>query len=579
MSDIISMQQFLVGKRFHIPTYQRDYSWNLAQVDDLLSDIQEASADPSGHYLGTIVLVRNGNESNEVVDGQQRLSTLLMLIHALLQRLPESDSDRIANEAILLRRKDSLTLDFGRNMTFVIDLLAGGEPFPDSLGQRRLKEAYEYMAERSKTLFSQGGTVLVKDWLETIKRVAVISFEAESTGRAIRIFQTVNDRGVPLTAMDKAKALLIYYSSRHLQGKLDDKINEAFGRCFHAVESMRARTLEPGYRIDNIVRDTFNEDDVLRYHYLAYHHDLASNVSDYDGTVRTVYESFLKGTLKGLSPKAHDLERFISDYIADLSAFTESFLELVSATRTDVRLYRLFVVLGLAARLYPLTIRLHQRGLLKTQVLASGLDMLHCIEVCDVRIYKTRGTEPAKDIGLLSHKSRNASFHELTDGIRDFVERFMPDGMFATYLSQDMYHNGALVQMLLWHEESVTGRTCSQSDVLQMVMDQITREHIIAQSPNWAVSSQGFSDETDFINHLHLLGNLTLLTKSENSKCSNEPTATKMTDTRLYARSKYAQTRDLAHQFSLNPAAFDKASILSRTRELVSLIMSHWTIQ
>ena len=75
MSNIIDIQQFLVGKTFHIPSYQRDYAWATGQVDDLFCDVQEALETGSGHYFGTIVLAKNSGQSYEIVDGQQRLST------------------------------------------------------------------------------------------------------------------------------------------------------------------------------------------------------------------------------------------------------------------------------------------------------------------------------------------------------------------------------------------------------------------------------------------------------------------------------------------------------------------------
>lgn len=592
MSNVIDVQQFLVGKTFHIPPYQRDFAWTTSQVDDLLSDIQEALDTKSGHYLGTFVLAcnarngelsyevnaRNGDLSFEVVDGQQRLSTLSLVIQALLIELDPADPDRIASEAILLREGKSLKLHFGSNASFVNDLFSGNTPVPRSLGQRKLREAYVFTRERAMALTAQGGTGLVKQWLNTIKSLEIIQFVANNTGRAIRMFQTVNDRGIPLTAMDKAKALLVYYSNRYLSGTLDNDISTAFGDCFSAFDSLRELVTANGYRIDNIARDTFTEDDILRYHYLTYNFPSAVNAYDYDGTVRTVFEGFLKGTLKTLSQQPADLRSFIEDYIEDLRAFAVAFKQLIVSVKTDLRIYKLFVVLGLAARLYPLVVRLYQRGLLYAPVAGTKVDLLHCIEVCDVRVYKTRGTDPAKDIGDLSHRSRTASVQEIADGIRGFTLRFMPDGTFQTNLSQDMYHNRALSLFLLWYDEQVAGSPYTHPKVEKMVIDQITREHIIAQTPNWSVTSQGFINETDFDNHLHMLGNQTLLSRSENSKCQNEPTHTKITDPNLYERSVYAQTRQLAHQYRLGLGIFSKTDLLNRTRVLTVSIMKNWAI-
>ena len=58
MSTVIDAQQFLVGKTFRIPPYQRDYAWTTQQVEDLFDDVQEAIDSGTGHYLGTVVLTQ-----------------------------------------------------------------------------------------------------------------------------------------------------------------------------------------------------------------------------------------------------------------------------------------------------------------------------------------------------------------------------------------------------------------------------------------------------------------------------------------------------------------------------------------
>jgi uncharacterized protein with ParB-like and HNH nuclease domain len=578
MSNVIEIQAFLLGKTFNIPTYQRDYSWTTDQVDDLLTDVQEALEYKVRHYLGTLVLAEQGTNLYEIVDGQQRLSTLTLIIYALLTHLDFTDRDRISDEAILLRDGKRLRLDFGRNATFIEALFADAAPLPGSRGQRKLLDAFDFANERAKALVGKGGTGLIKQWLSTLKSLEIIQFIAADTGRAIRMFQTVNDRGVPLTAMDKAKALLVYYSNRHLGGSLDLAINNAFGDCFAVFDALRESAGDPAYRIANIARATFTEDDILRYHYLAYSYASAVNASDYDGTLRTVFDGFLKGTLKRLCLIPADLRDFIEDYISDLRQFAQAFRELIALTRTDDRIYRLFVVLALAARLYPLAIRLQQRDLLNVNLPGTSVDLLHCLEVCDVRVYKTRGTDPAKDVGELSHNSRTGAVDKIAEGLRSFTIGFMPNGLFQNYLSQDMYRNEALILFLIRYDETVAAAQYGHVQLVQMVTEQITREHIIAQTPNWAISSQGFSDEADFAAHLNMLGNLTLLSKSDNSRCLNQPTHTKMTDPRMYATSTFAATRQLAHQYGPKQGVFTKADILTRTDALRLFIMNSWAI-
>ena len=66
-----------------------------------------------------------------------------------------------------------------------------------------------------------------------------MEFIEDSEGDAIRIFQTVNDRGKLLSNMEKAKSLLIYFSNRYLNKKLDDKINDLFGEIFDIYDDIK----------------------------------------------------------------------------------------------------------------------------------------------------------------------------------------------------------------------------------------------------------------------------------------------------------------------------------------------------
>ncbi len=581
MSNIITVNKFLMDKMFSIPTYQRDYAWTITQVDDLMSDIHDALVEKSTHYLGTLVLACIRNQSFEIVDGQQRLSTLTLVIRALLNELDPNGRYRIVNEDNLLGAKPNLRLDFGKNQGFVDDMFSGKQAIPATLGQRKLLKAFNFATERARNLKrqDQDGERLVKEWIDTIKSLEIIEFVATDTGRAIRMFQTVNDRGVPLTYIDKAKALLVYFSNRYLNGKLDSKISDAFGQCFSAFDSLKEFVSKTGYRIDNIARDTFTEDDILRYHYLAYHNDDALNVTDYDGTVRTVvFEGFLKGTLKSLCQQPIKLESFINDYVDDLSQFAQAFEGLITGAEKNSRLYKVFIVLGLSARLYPLVIRLFQRDLLfHATAQNNGIDLLHCIEVCDVRIYKTRGTDPAKDIGSISHGSQKSCSNDIAQRINEFTKRFMPDSIFQNSLSQDMYHNGALLHILLWHDEQVANCEYSLEKIFDMTVNQMTREHILSQTPNWSVCEQGFLDDADFESHLHTIGNLTLLSGSENSKCQNQPAYTKMTPG-FYGSSIYAATRQLAHKYGPTSEQFDKDALINRTNDIVAAVMNRWAI-
>jgi hypothetical protein len=282
--------------------------------------------------------------------------------------------------------------------------------------------------------------------------------------------------------------------------------------------------------------------------------------------------------LKALSRQPQKLRSFIEDYSSDLGAFSRAFQEVVKAAATNERFFKYFVVLGANARLYPLTIRLQQRNLLFSRVQGTTTDLLQCLEVCDVRVYKTRGTGPAKDIGNLSHRSRQASVEEIANGLRNFVLAFQSDGEFLSNLTRDTSGNEAVPLILLSYDEQSSGSAYRLSDLVRFVGAQITREHIIAQTPNFQVTSHGFADYEEFRVHQHMLGNLTPLTKSENSRCFNKAVHTKMTDPNLYPASTFAGTRALAHHYVASGGAFNKSEVVTRAQFLANFALSRWAI-
>lgn len=69
--------------------------------------------------------------------------------------------------------------------------------------------------------------------------------------------------------MDIVKSLLVYYLNRYLNGELDQSIAAQFGQAFRSFSNLKAPANEPGYQVRHTDRDSFREDDVLRYHYFA----------------------------------------------------------------------------------------------------------------------------------------------------------------------------------------------------------------------------------------------------------------------------------------------------------------------
>lgn len=96
------------GLRYEIPKFQRDYSWETEQWDDLWQDIQALLSDEDQeHYMGYLVLQTSNNKEFQIIDGQQRITTMSLLVLAVLKSLKDL-ADAGVDPENNLKRKDSL---------------------------------------------------------------------------------------------------------------------------------------------------------------------------------------------------------------------------------------------------------------------------------------------------------------------------------------------------------------------------------------------------------------------------------------------------------------------------------------
>lgn len=155
-----------------------------------------------------------------------------MLLYALIYRSEFADTYKIK---YLLDKRGELKLET-QNQDFFKELLeAVGRKSIDSKikdkadtqGKQNLYEVYKTILDRVFGLEQQK----VEKYLETLLGMVLMWLEEPDSGRAIRTFQSVNDRGVQLKLLDKLKSLLIYYSNAYCDGVkgLDSTINNILG--------------------------------------------------------------------------------------------------------------------------------------------------------------------------------------------------------------------------------------------------------------------------------------------------------------------------------------------------------------
>jgi uncharacterized protein with ParB-like and HNH nuclease domain len=91
-----TLETFFAGKLLRVPPYQRDYAWELHHVNELWGDIREAISLAAPHYVGTFILAQTPTAGLfDLVDGQQRLTTITMLFCALMDHLPRTTDHEV----------------------------------------------------------------------------------------------------------------------------------------------------------------------------------------------------------------------------------------------------------------------------------------------------------------------------------------------------------------------------------------------------------------------------------------------------------------------------------------------------
>lgn len=563
----IKIKDFFNGRFFEIPKYQRGYAWEVQNIRDLFDDIIESIESNSNHYIGTIVLSKSDDDDEKfyIVDGQQRTTTTTLIISSLIKQLAEKDASYY--ERFYLKEDNRFRITpLNRDQQFFIDILKGNVGEPQNKSQRFLKSAIEEINFKVDQIDDK------LKFLKSVEKLEVMEFVENSEGDAIRIFQTVNDRGKPLSNMEKAKSLLIYFSNRYLNKKLDNTINDHFSDIFEVYDDIKHLGEELG--INLIKSRDFNEDNLMRYHFVTYSNE------NYDPTASYVLQ-YLKNQLTkqrndvingGDYP---EIESFINSYISSLKDFFQNCKNVIERAKVEPKYFKLFVVLNLSATLYPLIIKLEKLGLLDQNLSGGGREKFNffdLIELIEVRVYKTRGTDPKADISRLVFNIDNKQAEDIENWLIWFNNRWMPKEEFQSNLSRGIYGNRSLNHIFITYCEHINAKEFDIDELKDIVNKTPNIEHILSQTPNFEPSALGFDNKEDFIDYEHNIGNLTVLEKGLNSSVQNKNAIDKIDG---YERSQFSMTKKLGSAIDTSKG-FNKSDLKSRTKVLADYCSERW---
>ena len=219
------------AKPFVIPEYQRPYAWTDEQVETLFEDLWEFTATSGGteregsYFLGSVVAYENEDGEQEIIDGQQRITSLFLLLRAIYTKLvvtPVAERTAEANNfigkiepAIWRTNKLTGTVDY-KNILLTSRVVnnEGNEILRTILetgkADENAKDNYSKNYRHFQELFDKHSTenpLMVYQFIYALLNQAILlPITADTQDTALTIFSTLNDRGLPLSDADIFKA-------------------------------------------------------------------------------------------------------------------------------------------------------------------------------------------------------------------------------------------------------------------------------------------------------------------------------------------------------------------------------------
>lgn len=542
------------GKKYHVPAFQRDYSWEQEQWEDLWNDIDELVLQPEGrHYMGALVVESTSDRDFQIVDGQQRMATLSILALAIIATLGQqgsTDADKAANQdrAQRLRErfigeKDPASLlessklflnetDDGFYQDYLVQLRTPTNPRGLPRSNRLLWECFGWFKSRLVAKAQLQGEALAALLSETVARkLLFILITVEDELSAYTVFETLNARGLELSSTD----LLKNYLFSRVQAKVD---LTALQRRWKALVAVVRQERFP---------------DFLRYHLLC----------DAPQVRKQRLFKLVQSQIKSAADVFALMEALESraELFAALNDAEHEYWLGAKEAKKHIRELLLFRVCQTTPLLFAAYERLDSADFVRVLKLVSVVSFRYTV----VGGLNTNELEPvyhrAAKALLTQQARRPADVFQLLRSIYVDDSAFMRD-----FEQLDIDTSGQrkrLVKYVLCQlEADATGMPRDYE------ADVGTIEHILPENP-----LESWSDSFDLDRHdrfVYRLGNLTLLEPSLNRQIGNQPWDQKIT---AYAQSGYQLTQALALS---GQSEWTPATLNARQNQLAQRAIHVW---
>jgi uncharacterized protein with ParB-like and HNH nuclease domain len=221
--DFLKFATILEGYVYNIPDYQRPYSWGKKQRDDLFNDIKEIGRfEDRKHFMSTIVCLKRNTTmirtdefvQLDVVDGQQRLTTLILLLKAIEKKFEEKGKEEFQNEIEQIkqtlvkadRRLILIQTNHSNKEILRSYLVEGSIPSKDKIQLAADNNMLEAIKE-CEDFINKGDPEMIYKIMKN--QLEFVFFILENEATVYTIFEVLNSRGMDVDLLDKLKSVMM----------------------------------------------------------------------------------------------------------------------------------------------------------------------------------------------------------------------------------------------------------------------------------------------------------------------------------------------------------------------------------
>jgi hypothetical protein len=569
---------------FEVPDFQRNYSWEDDQIDALLEDILEAREHTLPHFIGSLITMKDPENQGKilVIDGQQRLTTIFMLVAVLRDSVARMDSHEIelapGTEINVLKELNNFLFTLSTDGTFQLHqrfvahpMISGmfsecvlANPFPNRIPlpvrHHKYSSALRSGHKRINTWLSEE-LAKIPDHTEKLSfvfsvlnvlngRITLLQIDTESIPEAFDIFMSLNSTGLPLGPSDLVKTELFRVLTRDLDA---------------AQREVRTNELTAIWQTISTNLDSGNIDQFLRHYLLSTQEDKVQS--------KKIYPKF-DAQIKNFgdkTPVAH--AQGILDTLLDASGIYSEILNCSAVpTAEGERALRTLLEVGASYRVLLLAALDPETGLIEQGV----KQLVSAIESFNVRWVLKGGN--AQELESLYQKCAN----HLRNGkwsVDKIIEQFRAeapgdDAILSVFKEQD--RSAKLVKLILFRVEQHR-----RGEVLHMPLKSIHLDWTAPQKDSPAWIAKIFPKETqdmtlEYSATVEQWGNKVLVETSVPLSARSANFGDKVNGTQEfsgYGTSKYLTTRELAEV-----SDWDGREIKIRNERIGRAVCEIWTV-